>query len=237
MPGSTTPRTYPAGLAAAPPPALPPRPGQAPAPAGRRGHMRPALTLIAAVIFAAALAGSFIPPPHVAAAPLAPPLAVWAAERDFSPPVPLAHLTALWSYFDLVQPGEHAPGRWDACYLLKMSHGTTVAVWASTHNRTPVGRIAARPWFGSTGWDLWTGDGHLTFTVAYHYDTAAATVPARKWPYGTVYLRAMLNWLTAHRYLTGREQLAAVVFGWEFASAGGADRSYTLRRYTLSVLP
>jgi hypothetical protein len=225
MPGLTTLRTHPAGSPAGAPPA------------GRPGHLRLALALIATAVAAAALAATFIPPPPAAAAPPARPLAVWAVERDFTPPVPLAHLTALWSYFDLVQPGEHAPGRWDACYLLKMRHGTTVAVWASTHNQTPPGRIAARPWFGSTQWDLWAGDGPLTFTVAYHYDTTAATIPARKWTYGTVYLRAMLNWLTAHRYLTGREQLAGVVFGWEFASAGGADRSFTLRRYTLAMEP
>jgi hypothetical protein len=193
--------------------------------------------LTAAALAALALAAVVIPAPASASSHKG--LAVWAENRDIAPAVPLAELAELRSYFDLVQPAEHAPGRWDACYrvLLRQfrpkytaSGTSTVSVWASTHGRTPPGRVVGHPVFSGTEWVAWwvPSSGHVTFALEYT-GTTAAVIPFRRWTYGTVHLQEMLKWMIRRGYLTGREELAGVSFGWEFAPGSGG--SFTLRRY------
>ena len=195
-------------------------------------------SLTVAVIFISAAAlGTVLDssPAPASSAPYGQVTTVWAAERDMPTPVPLNKLTVFSSYFDLVQPGPKAPGSWDACYRvllrgLRPKAASTISIWASTHNRKPPGQIVAHPRFGGVEWDVWAygSSGPVTFTLEYT-ELSAVVMPYRRWTYGTVHLLAMLRWLVSNGYLTGREQLTGLRFGYEFVSVGGSDRSFTVR--------
>jgi hypothetical protein len=191
--------------------------------------------VIATALAAASLATALAPSPALAAR-RPPTLTVWATERDWSPAVPISQLAQLSSYFDVVQPGASAPGSWDTLYQLQLAsqrpnRTTDVAIWASTHNRTPPGRVVARPVFGGTEWEVWAQGRSVTFTLQYN-ELSAVVLPVRRWTYGTVHLAEMLRWLTGHGYLTGREQLTELCFGWQFSPAA-SGQVYTARRFTL----
>jgi hypothetical protein len=116
----------------------------------------------------------------------------------------------------------------EAAYDLWLFNGRRkieVMVWVDDHEQSPAGSLATRVTVYRQRYDLYVDK--TTSNYSFKLESRQLTS-------GTIHLLTMLQWLQKHRYLSAKDTLWQVDFGWEICSTDGVPLDFTVTNYSLS---
>jgi hypothetical protein len=97
-----------------------------------------------------------------------------------------------------------------------------VMFWVDNHGQTPAGSKVATVTLGGLTWNFYQTGGYHAFVLDHNATT------------GTVDLLAGIKYLMSSGYLSGRDRLWQVNFGWEICSTAGHPETFTVSNFTLA---
>lgn len=139
----------------------------------------------------------------------------------------IGSLTSLSSSFAEKMPPSWANYDAEAAYdmFLNNYHGGEIMVWVANHDQTPEGSVISHAVISGRQYDVYQGTAQMfSFVLSGRQETS-----------GHVNLLSALQWLIHHHYLSGKEVLTQVNFGFEIASTDGVPMNFTVSKFSLAT--
>jgi hypothetical protein len=104
-------------------------------------------------------------------------------------------------------------------------YGVEVMIWVDNHKQTPSGNVIKHVTIDKQRFALWRGsDTMYSFALQGKQETK-----------GTIDVLSFLSYLVNHGYLSKKDTMTQVNFGWEIASTDNRAMDFTVTHYSLST--
>ena len=118
-------------------------------------------------------------------------------------------------------------GIYNAAYDIWLSQmDQEIMIWTDNYRQTPAGsRVASHVSFSGHTWNVYAtrGNDYIAF------------VPTQRLTHGTLRIKQMMNWLTAHGRVPSRATLGQICFGFEIVSTGGNPAKFKVDDFSVST--
>jgi hypothetical protein len=145
-------------------------------------------------------------------------------QKDFAS-VAFGRFTRLVSSFTEAMPTARYLDA-EAAYDIWLNKYTVeVMIWVDNHKQRPAGNVIKYVTVNKQKFALWrSSDAMYTFALRYKQETK-----------GTIDVLGFLTYLVNHGYLSKKDTMTQVDFGWEIASTDNRPMDFTVTRYSLST--